>query len=281
MAAFTITDEKKSFFDEFGFLVFRQLFSSDEVATIQREAQATFDEIYAGEREGGTHGRWVALLGPSSPFHASLLEDERFYGIASGLFDESIIGQNVDMLEWNANTGWHRDLDVTGNTGIKLICYMEPLTLETGSLRVIPGSHIEPHSNDIPEGDPVRIPSDGDYMAIIRDLEVRSGDAMLPPAAVETNPGDVVAFAVPLLHASFGGRRGRRFGASLYWYPSVTAEQAEARRREAAIIQDNHRKMFNYPEDAPYCHPHWIAAAEGNPIRSRWVECLRDLGWIR
>ncbi len=40
-------------------------------------------------------------------------------------------------------------------------------------------------------------------------------------------------------------------------------------RREAAIIRSNHVRMFNYPEDAPSCHLHWIAEAEGNPIRSR------------
>ncbi len=277
-----ITDEHKSFFDEFGFLVFRQLFAPDEVATIDREAQATFDEIYAGGREGGTHGRWVTLMGPSTTFNASLLEDARFYTIATRVFDETVIGQNVDMLEWYADTGWHRDLDVPGNTGLKLIYYMEPLTAGKGSLRVVPGSHIEPHSNDVPETDPVRIRVDeADYMGVVRNLEIRPEDAMLPVVAVETTPGDVIAFALPLLHAAFGGRRGRRFGATMYWYPSATRKQADARRREAAIIQDNHLRMFNYPEDAPYCHPHWIAGAEGNPIRSRWVECLRDLGWIR
>ena len=114
MTSFQITDEQKSFFDEFGFLVFRQFFSPEEMETIGREAQAAFDEIYPEGREGGTHGRWVALMGPSTPFSASLLEDERIYTIAGRTFDESIIGLNVDMLEWYADTGWHRDLDVPG-----------------------------------------------------------------------------------------------------------------------------------------------------------------------
>jgi len=57
MASFRLTDDQKSFFDEFGFLVFRQLFSPEEMEVIGREAQATFDEIYPQSREGGTHGR--------------------------------------------------------------------------------------------------------------------------------------------------------------------------------------------------------------------------------
>ena len=106
---------------------------------------------------------------------------------------------------------------------------------------------------------------DGDYMTRIRELEIRTGDVMLPSVAVESRPGDAIAFAMPLLHAAFGGRRGRRFGAMIYWYPPSTKEQADARRREAAIIRSNHARMFNYPEDAPYCHPHWIAEAGREP----------------
>ena len=97
MAAFTITDEKKSFFDEFGFLVFRQLFSSDEVAKIQREAQATFDEIYAGEREGGTHGRWVALLGPSSPLPCPCSTPPSV-GVAAGVLEPACTGIHPSPL---------------------------------------------------------------------------------------------------------------------------------------------------------------------------------------
>jgi len=283
MAPFQITDDQKSFFDEFGFLVFRQFFSPREMETIASEAQSTFDEIYAGGREGGSHGRWVTLMGPSTPFNASLLEDERVYEIATRTFDESIIGLVVDMLEWYADTGWHRDLDVPGNTGLKFIYYMEPLTAESGSLRVVPGSHIEPHETEIPDIEPLRIAADTDenYMETIRELEIQPGEVMLRSVAVETRPGDAVAFAMPLLHGAFGGRRGRRFGATVYWYPSATKEQVDGRRREAAIIRSNHARMFNYPEDGPYCHPHWIAGARGNPTRTRWVECMRDLEWIR
>ena len=174
MASFQITDDQKSFFDEYGFLVFRHFFSPREMETIASEAQSTFDE--------------------------------------------SIIGLVVDMLEWYADTGWHRDLDVPGNTGLKFIYYMEPLTAESGSLRVVPGSHIEPHETEIPDIEPLRIAADadGNYMEMIRGLEIQPGEVMLRSVAVETRPGDAIAFAMPLLHAAFGGRRGRRFGAIIY-----------------------------------------------------------------
>ena len=70
---------------------------------------------------------------------------------------------------------------------------------------------------------------------------------MLPSVAVESEPGDVIVFALPLLHASFGGAPNRRFGATVYWAPSKTPEQADARRKEARTIHSNHYRMFNYP----------------------------------
>ena len=38
--------------------------------------------------------------------------------------------------------------------------------------------------------------------------------------------------------------------------------------------------MFNYTPEAPFAHPDWIARSEENPVRERWVVCLRDLQWI-
>ena len=170
-----LTNEQIGFFNEFGFLVFRQLFSPQEIETIGSEAEVALNEIYQG-REGGPHGSWAPLLGPSTPFNASLLEDERFYGIATQLFDENIIGLNTDMLWWQANTGWHRDLDVPGNTGLKFIYYLEALQAENGALRVVPGSHIEPHHTNVPEIEPLCLtPKDGDYMQKVRGLEIQLG----------------------------------------------------------------------------------------------------------
>jgi len=179
-----LTNEQIGFLNEFGFLVFRQLFSPEEMETIGREVEVARDKIYQG-RAGGPHGSWVPLLGPSSPFNASLLEDERFYRTATQLFDESTIGLNTSMLWWQADTGWHRDLDVPGNTGLKFIYYLEKLQAENGSLRVVPGSHPEPHHTNIPEIEPLRLtPEDADYMQKIRALEIQPGNRLLPRVAV-------------------------------------------------------------------------------------------------
>ncbi len=281
-----LDDEQVAFFHTFGFLIFRKLLSLDEVETIAREAEVAIEEIYQG-REGGYRGRWAPLQRPSTPFSASLLEDPRFYGIATELFDESLIGLFSDMLVWLGDTGWHRDQDVPGNTGLKFLYYFDSLETETGCLRVVPGSHLEPDRSEVGDVEPVRLAARQEhYMQIVsalasrRRADVPPDQALLPPVSVETVPGDVIVFALPLLHASFGGAPNRRIGSSIYWAPSGTPELAEARRREARIIQSNHHRMFNYPPEAPFAHPDWIAGAEGNPVRERWVACLRDLEWI-
>ena len=102
-----------------------------------------------------------------------------------------------------------------------------------------------------------------DYMDRIRALAVLPGDKMLSSVVVESEPGDVIPFAMPLLHASFGGCPGRRLGATVYWYPSATPAQLEARRREVRAIRGNHERMFEFPADEPYCHPDFIAGARG------------------
>ena len=48
------------------------------------------------------------------------------------------------------------DQDVPGNTGLKFLYYFDPLTAETGCLRVVPGSHLELDRNEVGDVEPVR-----------------------------------------------------------------------------------------------------------------------------
>ena len=82
---------------------------------------------------------------------------------------------------------------------IKIAFYLDPLTADSGSLRVIPGSH--------------RI---GDaYATALNDAALREpgiGGAEVPAVAFETVAGDVVVFNHNTKHASFnGGGRRRMF----------------------------------------------------------------------
>ena len=82
----------------------------------------------------------------------------------------------------------------------KIAFYLDALTRDTGSIRVIPGSHLI---------------NDG-YAKLLQEYRGKSKESFgiegrdLPAVAVETAPGDIVVFNHNLKHASFGGSGRRR-----------------------------------------------------------------------
>ena len=78
---------------------------------------------------------------------------------------------------------------------VKCAFYLDPLTRDTGALRVIPGSH---HHGDA-------------YASALQDGGVLGSDgAAIPCTALESQPGDLLCFNHLLKHASFGGGVNRR-----------------------------------------------------------------------
>ena len=80
--------------------------------------------------------------------------------------------------------------------------YLDPVSRNTGCLRVIPGSHAAPMHDKLrplsrQREDPETSPFD-------------VGPDEVPGFPLESSPGDVVFFNQDLWHASFGGKTGRR-----------------------------------------------------------------------
>ena len=70
-----LTQEQINHFQTFGFLTFRQLFSQDELKTINTEFEAAMTEAFRDDPFDGTRRHWLITMGPDTPFLASLLED--------------------------------------------------------------------------------------------------------------------------------------------------------------------------------------------------------------
>ena len=86
-----LSEEQKRFFETFGFLVLREVFTADELATIKRES----DEIFA-EGLGNTLPNGRRALQPffeRRPFMSRLVEDDRIYGIG-----ESLLGPDFFLI---------------------------------------------------------------------------------------------------------------------------------------------------------------------------------------
>ena len=131
---------------------------------------------------------------------------------------------------------------------IKVAMYLDPVTAETGCLRVVPGSHRLPLHKDL---EPLRYwrvkqtiaegrGSEKD-LEQFRDLVGDNGEpifgvqpADLPGFPLESEPGDVVFFNQHIYHSSFGGHTGRRMFTMNFAEAPKTDEQIELLKREYA-----------------------------------------------
>lgn len=213
-----LTCDQKDFFETFGFLVFRQLLSADEVSAMLRESNEIMEEAWGGDAFDGRKRQAVQPFFERRPFLHSLIVDPRILAIAEGLLGPDIF---LNVTEGNLHVGdtpWHgggNDSEILPH--VKIAFYLEPLTRETGALRFIPGSH------------------KGDFAERLNRISQRIEDPdarvwgvrpdELPAYAVETDPGDVLAFKENTYHGAFGGRAGRHQHAINYFQKPTTQEQ--------------------------------------------------------
>ena len=260
-----LTDQQLDLFNTFGFLILRQLFSPEELATIEGEFESGLNVAYHDSPFDGSKRHWTKTLGPETPVMASLLEDSRFYGPAQQLFGEDVIGMAADANRYVGNTSWHPDhiADPSKDCyGIKFAYYLDSVGAQTGALRVVTGSHKYPLHQEV--GDTIERCG----------LDVPD----IPGFVCESDPGDVVAFDLRLWHASWGGSTGRRMCTCVYYHnPQGPEEEAATRDRASRSVKTP--THFGRPND-PLYHPHWLENETGSPIRDRWIRRLEELGFM-
>ena len=260
-----LSNEQYQHFQTFGFVILRQFFTADEMATLREEFETGLNLAYAHRPFDGSERHWVPQMGPSTPLYASLLEDERFWSITAQLYGEDAFAVGVDANRYVGDTRWHPDhrVDPTQDCyGIKFAFYLDSVGPDTGALRLVPGSHKNPLHDDL--------------RAYIQDQGMELAD--IPSYTCSSEPGDVVAFDVRCWHSSSGGQQGRRMSTCVYYKNPETPEQERAARQRA---QSSHQAPAQYhrPGD-PLIHPHWIANHSASPLRQRWIERLDDLGFL-
>ena len=216
-----LSEDQKQFFDAFGYLTLRGVFTAEEMATIKRES----DEIFR-EGLGVTLPSGRAALQPffeRRPFMAGLPADDRIYCIGEDLLgpDFFLIGTEGNLHAgdtlWHGSGLWDENIK-----SVKIAFYPESLTAATGSLRVVPGSHRR-NNPDLLE--PIRYGSDnpGSMPLGLQQLEV-------PSVALELQPGDIAVFTEFILHAAFGGHDGRHQHAINFMEnPTTESKEQEVR----------------------------------------------------
>lgn len=199
---FRLSAPQLAFFHTFGYLHFPGLLN-DRIERIIAE----FEILWAAQG-GGHHGRQhdgkrrscIVPCIDRSVYLSTLLDDPRLEGIAAGILGDDFNYMGSDGNLYAGDTGWHSDGWHREITHIKLAFYLDPVSRDTGCLRVIPGSH--------------RI---GDKFSDALQAEIFQSqeswnvpDRDVPCVALETSPGDVVLFNHNLKHAAFGGSARRR-----------------------------------------------------------------------
>lgn len=189
-----LTQEQISFFETFGFLKFPQLMA-DRLDWIIDEFTKTFPD---NNKHDGTKRTCVV------PFidqrMSVLLDDPRILAIGKGLLGEDFNYMGSDGNYYTGDTPWHRDGYHEHYKHLKIAFYLDPLTADTGALRVIPGSHR------------IHDAYGEDLTLRMRDPQAswQIGGAEVPAYALNVEPGDLLVFNHNTFHSAWKGNTHRR-----------------------------------------------------------------------
>jgi len=202
-----LSNEQIAHFEAFGFLLLPQLLTPEEVDAMKRESNEIFDEVRGSVGFDGQKRDAVEPFFERRPFLTGLLDDDRIYSIP-----ESLLGPDFFLFATEGNlhvgdTQWH-GIQLTNSPpdklklkAIKVAFYIDPLNRDSGSLRIIPGSHRRPFA------DRLQVLWQQYEDTSIQPLGVSGAD--MPAVALESQPGDIVVFTENVFHGAFGGAPGR------------------------------------------------------------------------
>jgi len=197
------TSSPAAAFRTFGFGVLRQFFDprplAAEIDRVMHEGLVS--RVSTTEK---IHFEYVPMMTAQTPTSLSLLD--RIEAVAADLLGGSVLPTRAKGVRYSGNTPWHSD-SISPLASAGFLAYLEPLGVEDGALRILPGSH-HPEFRDALR----RLGIDG------------TADPSVPAHVVATEPGDLILLDEHLFHASFGGRTRRQWRVDFVKAP----ESAEA-----------------------------------------------------
>lgn len=217
--AFDLTIEQQRYFELFGYLHLRKVFSPTEMGIIDEGFEDAFREradeivniegnfLHDDDRVHTEPIRYgLPFVAERSSKMAWLPEDPRVDAIARALVGSDYEPQGSDGSIYFCETSWHPDVykATQDRLFIKLAIYLEPLDHHSGGVRLLPGTHFRDSEyskrlHKILYRQPQKIE---EYFGIPYDA--------LPSVTVETDPGDILVWNYRILHASFYGGPRRR-----------------------------------------------------------------------
>ena len=190
-----LTPQQCAFFDSFGYIYFPGLLT-EEIDWITEEHRLVFEK--KSVTHDGTKRSMIVPFSDQSEQLCTLLDHPKVLEVLKSLLGDDFNYAGGDGNYYSGDTSWHPDGQHQVGLYAKFHLYLDPLTRDTGCIRVIPGSHLFGEWRDRLE----RVRRSKESV----DIDGRD----FPCVAVETTPGDVVVFNHNIYHASFGGGPRRR-----------------------------------------------------------------------
>jgi phytanoyl-CoA dioxygenase PhyH len=240
------------FFSTHGYFLLRGALSADEADRLRAEVVAALSANHelplqpVAEPTGTGVGFYLPMMGPRTPLSRALLADGRTLGVARQLLGD-VLPKPAKGIQYRDATPWHADSYDRALTAVKVVTYLEPLTADTGALRVLPGSqHADVSASlsklraEYPLGAPV--------------LDERRETELFPGLALDCRPGDVIFFDVRLWHASLFGRNRLQWSVSYAAMPRTQREEKIV-RDYILLFLDSGQQYDS--ERYPYFDPDW------------------------
>ena len=252
-----LSQEQVAFFQTFGYLALRQVYTTAEIAEIRQETDRLLCENRDGRPFPAEERQCLIPFFEHSPTLLRYLADDRIYELGIDLVGPDFI---LCATEGNLHVGdtrWHgggAEEDILAN--IKICLYLEPRTAETGALRIIPGSNyvamrerLQPLVSQLDDPTPNCFGVDA---------------AAIP--VLESSPGDLLIFSESTWHGAFGGEPGRTQHAISFLEKPKTETQIEHTKELY--------EKWNYS-----LHPHPSIVASESPRLRGMVQQLVDWGF--
>ena len=251
-----VSEEQLNHFKTFGFVIFRQIFTPEEINRYRQEMDEGLNRRIPGGVHDGKERFWACLIDDDTPFVRSFLDDDRFVDSAEQLLGRSVLGVGGDSNYYVGDTQWHPDNRSAHHEGVKFTVYLDPVGGTSGALRVIPGSHKEPY-----------------HSAIQRDTMAAYGlrGDQIPAYAFDSRPGDALVFNTRTWHAAFGGSSKRRMSTIQYYADPQTPEAVLDFKAVFTRVHDGYWRKFQ----GPWFPQSWRQIDD--PRHQRWVRRLDEL----
>ena len=255
-----LSNDQISYFRTFGFVALPGLLGPEQTAALRTEVDAALRDAYAttfDERViDGISGHYLPMASARTPLSASLVcDDPVLVDAAEQLLGRPVLPSVPEGILYFGEAGWHND-DGIGVPGVKFATYFEPLSSAIGALRFVPCSHHH-----------------GALSALCDYQRARYQD--YPGVAVETRPGDVVAFDLHTFHASVGGTDRLAWAIEYLAVPSDDEERTRTRHWMADAFEQDFRGFDRrrYP-----MWRDWLADPGPLPRRAEMIGRMRAAG---